>query len=77
MSYQEWYNLHQLHRTYHPSEFDGLTCPRCGIEVTIVLIVPRVGRARWCKVCKILFDKDGVLHDVLAWYDKEYLNGLD
>lgn len=40
------------HRTYHPSEFDGLTC-------------------------KILFNKNSVLQDVLEWYDKEYLDGLE
>lgn len=70
MTYDQW-------REPHPSEFDELACPRCGRVASVILMLPRTGRARWCKKDKVLFDKSGILLDVLAEYDKEWLNGLE
>lgn len=74
MSYEEWYKLHHVHRQYHPSEFDELPCPKCSRVAVVSLISANVGRARWCRSCKLLFNRDGILLDVLTEHEREWLD---
>lgn len=53
--------------------FDDLYCPKCHRLSRINLIIGSVGRARWCKSCKLVFNRTGVLLDVVKDWEKQWL----
>lgn len=74
MSYSEYYN--GGYRKPEGEAYKPTKCPRCGqwIALKSSFIHPRLGRSRWCRHCKVLFNHEGIILDVMAWYDKEYLD---
>lgn len=61
-------------RSHHPDDFKPVNCPRCYRPSEETLIHPKAGRLKWCKTCKLVYNKDGVVYDVLADYEKQWLS---
>lgn len=74
MSYSEWAKAKNMYQAPPPIHYGRLKCPKCGrfVATRHTFIHVAIGRSRWCRHCKVLFNADGLICDVLEWYDQKY-----